>query len=298
MSESNESMRRKIKGANSIKSVVRTMKAIASSNINEYEKAVSALDEYYNATKMSLVAYFRENKPDIHNLHPEKLKTDKKIIGAIVFGADQGLVGQFNDAIAAYAIKELSSYNSKIEIWAVGEGVYESLTEAGFPVEGRFKVPNSVRAITPLVGDILMESEVRINRNEIAEFHIFYNQNSQEMIYEPVHKRLLPLDEIWMKEFIDLPWPTICIPEVIGDTKKTLFSLIHEYIFAAVFRACAESLAAENASRLATAERADKNIGELLENLGRSYQELRQSTIDEEMFDIVSCFEIVSKHKQ
>ncbi|MBK5263095.1 MAG: F0F1 ATP synthase subunit gamma [Peptostreptococcaceae bacterium] len=297
MSDSNESMRRKISGAKSIKSVVRTMKAIAGSNIYEYEKAVNALDEYYYATKMSLVAYFRANKPDIHHMQPDKLQKDKGTIGAIVFGADQGLVGQFNDIIAEYAMKELSSFNSKIVIWAVGEGVHGSLTEAGIPIEGSFKVPNSVKAITPLVADILMESEMRINRNEITEFHIFYNHNSEQMIYEPVHKRLLPLDKIWMSEFIDIPWPTACIPEVIGDPKKTLYSLIHEYIFAGVFRACAESLEAENASRLATAQRADKNIGEILETLERRYQELRQSTIDEEMFDIVSCFEIGEKSR-
>lgn len=295
MSESNESMRRKIKGANSIKSVVRTMKAIAGSNIFEYEKAVTALDAYYYATKMSLVAYFRTNKPEAYPVQSEKPHTENKTIGAIIFGADQGLVGQFNDSIATYAMKQLSDFNGKLIIWAVGEGVYESLTEAGIPVEGLYRAPNSVKAITPLVGDILMESEMRISRNEIDEFHIFYNHNTDRMTYEPAHKRLLPLDQIWVKAFIHFPWPTKYLPEMIGDSKTILPSLIHEYIFTAVFRSCAESLAAENTSRLATAERADKNIDELLETLGRKYQELRQKTIDEEMFDIVSSFEIAAK---
>ncbi|HDP94800.1 MAG TPA: F0F1 ATP synthase subunit gamma, partial [Candidatus Aminicenantes bacterium] len=61
-----------------------------------------------------------------------------------------------------------------------------------------------------------------------------------------------------------------------------------------LFRACAESLASENASRLAAMQRAEKNIDELLENLNRSFHRLRQSSIDEELFDIISGFEALS----
>ncbi len=297
MSESNETMRRKIKGANSIKSVVRTMKAVAGSNIQEYENAVSALEEYFYTTKMSLVAYFKGHKSDINPLYLLSNHGDVKKIGAIIFGAEQGLVGQFNDVIVEYALKELAPFKEKLEIWTVGQGVYESVIEAGFIVSGQYNVPNSIGGITPLVGDILLDSEGRLKRNEISELHIFYNRNTQELIYESVHKRLLPLDEIWMSKFTDSSWPTVSPPEVIGEPRITLFSFIHEYLFVEVFRACAESLAAENSSRLATAQRADENIGELLETLNRSYQELRQNTIDEEMFDIISSFETMSKNK-
>ena len=63
-------------------------------------------------------------------------------------------------------------------------------------------------------------------------------------------------------------------------------ALIREYLFISLFRACAESLASENASRLAAMERADRNINELLENLHGSFHRLRQSGIDEELFDV------------
>jgi F-type H+-transporting ATPase subunit gamma len=38
-------------------------------------------------------------------------------------------------------------------------------------------------------------------------------------------------------------------------------------------------------------ERADKNIDELLESLNGSFHGLRQSGIDEELFDVISGFE-------
>jgi len=67
--------------------------------------------------------------------------------------------------------------------------------------------------------------------------------------------------------------------------------LIREYLFISLFRACAESLASENASRLSAMQRADKNINELLEDLQSTFNRLRQSSIDEELFDVVSGYE-------
>jgi F-type H+-transporting ATPase subunit gamma len=50
-------------------------------------------------------------------------------------------------------------------------------------------------------------------------------------------------------------------------------------------------MAAENASRLAAMQRAEKNIDELLDELSLKFHSLRQSSIDEELFDVVSGFE-------
>ena len=55
----------------------------------------------------------------------------------------------------------------------------------------------------------------------------------------------------------------------MGGGTATLRALIREYLFISLFRACAESLASENASRLAAMQRADKNIDELLEDSQR-----------------------------
>jgi F-type H+-transporting ATPase subunit gamma len=98
----------------------------------------------------------------------------------------------------------------------------------------------------------------------------------------------------WRRKLAELPWPTGSLPEVMGGGTATLRALIREYLFVSLFRACAESLASENASRLAAMQRADKNIDELLEDLNRTFHRLRQSGIDEELFDVISGFEALS----
>jgi len=302
MSETTASLRRKIGGAGDLQSVVRTMKAVAASSIGQYEKSVRALADYYRIVELGLGACFRKSGP-APLIAERKRQTVAGAIGAVVFGSDQGLVGQFNDVVADYAVKTLAALPAKPEVWAVGERIHARLSDAGLPLVGLFTVPNSVKAITPLVGQILMESEtrrspsatLRTGQGEVTELHLFYNRPTSGAVYTPVSQRLLPLDENWRRKLAELPWPTGNLPEVMGGGTTTLRALIREYLFVSLFRACAESLASENASRLAAMQRADKNIDELLEDLNRTFHRLRQSGIDEELFDVISGFESLSQ---
>jgi F-type H+-transporting ATPase subunit gamma len=297
MSDTTASMRRKIAGAGDLQSVVRTMKAVAASSIGQYEKSVRALGDYYRTVELGLSACFRERGP-APLIAERKGRTVSGAIGAVVFGSDQGLVGQFNDVVADYAVKMLAALPAKAEVWAVGERVHERLADAGLPLMGLFSVPNSVTAITPLVGQILVESEARQRHGEVTELHLFHNRPTSGAVYAPVGQRLLPLDEQWQRKLAELPWPTRNLPEVMSGGTATLRALIREYLFVSIFQACAESLESENASRLAAMQRADKNIDELLEDLNRTFHRLRQDGIDEELFDVISGFEALSEQKK
>ena len=215
--------------------------------------------------------------------------------GAVVFGSDQGLVGQFNEVVADYAIKTLAALPGKPEVWAVGERVHARLADAGLPPMGLFTVPNSVKAITPLVGQILIESEARRAKGEYApSFTFSITARSPGRSTRPSASDCCRWTTHWQQGLAEVRWPTGNLPEVMGGGTATLRALIREYLFISLFRACAESLASENASRLAAMQRAEKNIDESLEDLNRTFHRLRQSGIDEELFDVVSGFEALS----
>jgi len=295
MSGTTASLRRKIDTAGDLRSVVRTMKALAASNIGQYEKSVRALSDYYRSVELGLSICFRKNAP----LAEIASRQEEVIVNAVVFGSDQGLVGRFNDVVADFALQTLAELPGKTQVWAVGERVHDRLADAGLTLAGLLAVPNSVQGITPLVGQILVESEARHGPSEIGELHLFHNRPTSGAIYQPVQQRLLPLDNAWRRELARRPWPSRNLPEVMPPTAGdaiTLRALIREYLFVSLFRACAESLASENASRLAAMQRADKNIDELLEGLNGTFRRLRQSGIDEELFDVISGFEALTNH--
>jgi F-type H+-transporting ATPase subunit gamma len=293
MSDTTSSLRRKISSAGDLQSVVRTMKALAASSITQYENSVRALADYYRTVELGLGACFRENEPAIPDA-PQRGKSDASAIGAVVFGSDQGLVGQFNEVVADYAINTLAALPGKPEVWAVGERVCARLVDAGMSVVGLFAVPNSVNAITPLVGQIQIQSESRRAKGDYARLFVFHNRPLSGALYEPVSQRLLPFDAPWQQGLANVPWPTKTVPQVLASGSITLRALVREYLFISLFRACAESLASENASRLAAMQRADKNINELLETLNGTFHRVRQSGIDEELFDVVSGFEALN----
>ena len=296
MSDTTASLRRKIGGAVDLQSVVRTMKALAASNIEQYENSMRALADYSRTVETGLGECFRENGHA--PVSERKNQAVPGAIGAVVFGSDQGLVGQFNDVVADHAIKTLRALPGTPEVWAVGERVHARLADAGLSLMGLFAVPTSVQAITPLVAQIQIESEAHRADSDTARLYVFHNRPLSGALYEPVSQRFLPLDAQWKHGLAEVPWPTTYLPEVMCGGTATLRALIREYLFISLFRACAESLASENASRLAAMQRADKNIDELLETLHGTFHRFRQSSIDEELFDVTSGFEVLSAEER
>jgi F-type H+-transporting ATPase subunit gamma len=297
MSDTTASLSHKINSAGELKSVVRTMKALAASSVGQYEQAVLALADYDRAVQLGLRACLRENAPAAP-MAKRRGKAEAAPVGAIVFGSDQGLVGQFNEVVADFAVKTLAALPGKPQVWAVGERVQAHLTDAGVTLLGQFGVPNSVQAITPLVGQIQIQSEAKRAEMDYTSLYVFHNRPKTGALYEPVSQRVLPLDAEWQRGLAALPWPTRLLPEVLGDGTGTLRAFLREYLFISLFRACAESLASENASRLAAMQRADKNIDELLATLHGTFHRLRQTNIDEELFDVISGFEALAGPKK
>jgi F-type H+-transporting ATPase subunit gamma len=291
VSENAAGLQRKIKSAKDLQSVVRTMKALAAANIGQYEKAVRSLSDYYRSVEMGLSVCLRRSA--LAEPAPEAAGTKAKITGAVVFGSDQGLVGRFNDIVVDFAIEKFSTLKERPCVFAVGERAFSRLEDAGLAPVELFSVPGSVKSISPLIGQIVAAIETPPDCGAVTELYLFHNRPALGGAYAPVDQRLLPLDEEWRRALRKSPWPTANLPEVIGgDT--ILQELIREYLFVSLFRACAESLASENASRLAAMQRADTNIDEMLVDLTAAYHRLRQSAIDEELFDVTAGFEALS----
>ncbi|HEX3856019.1 MAG TPA: F0F1 ATP synthase subunit gamma [Verrucomicrobiae bacterium] len=293
MSDTLASLRHKIDGADKLESVVRTMKVMAAASIGQYEAAARALADYECALNLGLGACLRQSG----TVASPPNKNDVNEISAIIFGSDQGLVGQFNEMMAGFVVKMLTALPGRKKIWAVGERIYSCLADAGLPPVGKFNVPNSVAAITPLVGQIQIEIEAHHGPVKFTPVYVFHNRPQIAPFYESISQRLLPLDTEWQKGLAKIKWPTKNLPEVLGGDEETLRALIREYLFISLYKACAESLASENASRLAAMQRAEKNIDDLSAKLTQTFYRLRQSSIDEELFDVIAGFNALIKDR-
>ncbi|OGX85221.1 hypothetical protein BEN47_02565 [Hymenobacter lapidarius] len=180
------------------------------------------------------------------------------------------------------------------QLWTVGERVRHLLTDVGLPVTTHFLVPTAITATTPLVAQILLKSQEALDNGSLTASYIFHNRPREATGYAPVCQRLLPLDAQWKQEPQALHWPTKSQPQVAGGQVFTLWALVGEFLFVSLFRACAESLASETASRLRAMQRAEKSIDGLLGELAHQYHRRHQSAIDEKLFAVASGFEALN----
>ena len=287
-----ESLKRKIKNAEDLQSVVKIMKTISASNIREYEKAVESLNEYNKTIEMGLQIVMM-NKPDEFQL--TKSEGPRKSLVAVVFGSDQGLCGSFNDQIANYVIDKLKEIeNETHSILAVGERVISRLEEAELPIDAHFSFFGTPQGITQVMLDVLVElEEWRINKG-VDQIVLFYNKSISGAAFHPYMVSLFPLDMDWLRALAEKKWPCRTLPTFSMDADKLFSSLVRHYLFFSLYRAFVESLASENASRLASMQVAGKNIEEHLNELSAQFHRRRQAAITSELLDVVTGFEAIT----
>jgi F-type H+-transporting ATPase subunit gamma len=290
-------LRRRIKSAEDLHSVVRTMKALAAVSIRQYEKAVESLAEYSRAVELGFQVIVKQMPPEVAIAMPVLSER----LGGIVFGSDQGMVGQFNEVIARHTVDELKKRQVKQEnlnLLAAGARVSARLEEAGHSVEDNISLPGSVLAITPVVQEVVLTIESWRSQRGIAQIFLFFNRPLSGASYGPHTLQLLPMDADWFEDLKSKPWPGRALPFFTMDWDRLFSLLIREYLFVSLYRAFAESLASENAGRLASMQVAERNIENRLGELNAQYHQQRQGAIDAELFDLVGGFEALSGKAQ
>lgn len=291
--QTTESLKRRIKSAGDLLSVVKTMKALAAVSIRQYQKAVESLDDYNRTVEMGLQIVLKERMSAMAQIKDAAPKR----IGAIIFGSDQGLCGQLNEQISVFALENIKEAKVKKEnrrVLAVGARVADYVEDAGQPVDELLTTPGSTAGITPLVQEIIMIIEEWHFRDNVDHFMLFYNDYISGSNYRPYKVQLLPVNRSWLQDIARKKWESKSLPIYRMDGDQIFSSLIREYLFVSLYRAFAESLASENASRLASMQNAEKNIEEQLLDLHVQYHRTRQMTITEELLDIVAGFEALS----
>jgi len=292
--ETLEDLKRRIKSTEELQSVVRTMKALAAVKIRQFEKAVESLDDYNRTVEMGLQVVLK-GREDVQ-IGARSVK--KKRVGAFVFGSDQGMCGPLNDQIVSHAMKEMEGISGQERenrlVMAVGHRVSAKMEEAGQAVEEYLSVPGSVTGILPKVRHLLAKIDEWQTERELEEVFLFFSKQLSGARYEPRTVHLLPVDKQWLARIRERKWPGKSVPTFTMDWDPLFSALIRQYLVVSVFRAFAESLASENASRLASMQGAEKNIQEQLGSLRMRYHQQRQMSITEELLDIVSGFEALS----
>ncbi len=288
--ETVEALKQRIASAEDLQSVVRTMKALAAVSIRQYEKAVEALADYNRTIEMGLQIVLRSSPEE-----PVFARHAPRKRGAVVIiGSDLGMCGQINEQVSSHAVRalrEMKTEREALNVLVVGRRVSSYLEDSDFQPDEVFDVPGNVKAITPLVQDLLIRLESLLEERQLDQVTVLYTRHESQTSFKPDTLRLLPIDSEWLAALRKRTWQSRMIPMFTMPRNRLFSAMIRQYFFVGFYRATAESLASENAARLIAMQGAERNIEERIDELTARYHQQRQMSITSELLDIVGGFE-------
>lgn len=108
----------------------------------------------------------------------------KGAVASVVFGSDQGLVGQFNETLADYVLQKLKELAGPKSVWAVSDRMQTRLEKSKLQLQGSFALSNAIGAVTPLVASILSMLQTKYEARLISEVYLYHKLRTDNGIFE------------------------------------------------------------------------------------------------------------------
>ncbi len=286
--DSLQSLSKRITSTTKLQGIVKSMKTLAAVSIRQYERALESLDSFVEVIEQGLMVSLRET-PLPHS--PPASADEPRVL--VIFGSDQGLCGRFNEKLGEFIHDHLSSHNiesKRLKMLVIGARIGSRLEATGLSITQQFWVPGSVSGINTNVYQVLLTLEQWLSQERIRQVEIFYNRYERLTGAEPTHEILLPVDKGHLQGLASSPWQGPSLPYHRTKPDKLFSGLIRQFLMVSLFRAQAESLASEQASRLRSLQNAEKNIEEHVEELQGEFRIKRQATVTSELLDLVAGF--------
>lgn len=289
--ETLESLSDMLETTGDIQSIVRTMKSLSAVSIRQYEQAEAAMSGYEKTVDLGLTALLMDRWARGLPL-PGTIASDTGKEALIVIGSDRGLCGRYNEAVTQQT--ETCLGDRTVVLGVIGARAAARLEGSGHRVDRLFLQPGSVDGLRRLVQSVVVEIERWTRDPGVGHVRVVHNRREGRSRAVPVARDLLPIPDAYLRDLLACGWPGPGLPFFRADPERLLSWLVRQRLFVVLYRALAEALASEHATRLAAMQNAERNIEERREALNAAYRRKRQETITRELLDVVSGFEAVN----
>ncbi len=290
--ETLETLSEMLETTGDIQSIVRTMKSLSAVSIHQYEQAEAAMSDYESTVDLGLTALLLDRRARGLPL-PETRARQTERSGLVVIGSDRGLCGRYNEIVARKA--ETCLDDRTVALGVIGARAAARLDTSGHQADRLFLQPGSVAGLRRLVQSVIVEIEHWTRDPGVGHVRVIHNRREGRSRSVPVVRDLLPIPDAYLRDRACADWPGPGLPFFRADPERLLSWLVRQRLFVVLYRALAEALASEHATRLAAMQNAERNIEDRREDLNSAYRRKRQETITRELLDIVSGFEAVSQ---
>lgn len=266
---------------------------VSASKLRKSQSAITSLRPYASKLKEIMQDLSSSLLTSSESVYAKKHKDnaeDEKIL-IIPVASNKGLCGIFNGNIIRETIRfvndecRIQLEKGNVDILCISKKVEEALKFKKITTIGNenslldnLSYDNILPFAERLMSDFSNEKYDRI----IFIYNQFKNAGSQIM----VHEQFLP---IVSEESNDDNHSTSEIEYIFQPSKEEILkSLIPKSLKLQVYKILLDSFTSEHGARMVSMTKATDNASELLKELNRSYNKARQSTITNEIIEIVS----------
>jgi len=280
-------IRRRLRSVKSTQQITKAMKMVAAAKLRRAQDRVIGARPYAKLLG-SVLASVRAHAGEL--THPLLATREERRVIVVVIAGDRGLCGAFNTNIHRATAHLLAAHPewTEVRILPVGKKAMDfwkrrkyPFTEKTYPgIFNDLKYANAREIAAVLAEEFLAEA--------VDAAYVVVNE-FKSILSQVVHTaRLLPLAP-------EAAAPAA--PEGAGtaveyiyepDAKTILARLLPRFLEFTVYRALAESAAAEMGARMTAMGAATKNAGEMIDKLTLTYNRARQARITKELIEIIS----------
>ena len=203
----------------------------------------------------------------------------------IVITSNRGLAGGYNSNIVKLVKANFDKDDTVV--YAVGKKGRDALARQGYSIAA----DASEIAEEPAYADAMALSAKLLDsfaKGEIREIYLAYTKFKNTVSHIPTLLRLLPVqmpeEEDREEERKDAQAPM----NFEMDEESALNLLIPKYVTSLIYGGLVEAAASENGARMQAMDSATSNAEEMIEDLTLMYNRARQSSITQELTEIIA----------
>lgn len=276
-------IRTKIKSVTSTRKITKAMEMVAASKMRKAQDRMIAARPYADKIRNVIGHLAMANSEYPHPYLSER--EEIKRVGMIIISSDRGLCGGLNINVFKAAVGEIREYREKgigVEFCVIGTKAMTFFKRFG----GSLMAQASHLGDKPEISAIIAPVKVMLDaydEGKIDRLILLSNEFINTMTQSPRTVNLIPLEPV-DEDQLRHHWDYIYEP----DSKEVLDGVLMRYIEAVVYRRVVENIACEMAARMVAMKSASDNALDLIDELQLVYNKARQTSITQELSEIVA----------
>lgn len=277
---SNKAIKSRISSVSSTQQIIRAMHMVAASKLQKTQEQLTAARPIFREAKRIIDNLAScEDARDNAFVNPRKVKNS----AYVVITSNRGLCGGYNVNVAQQALGDMHGKSEKIV--AVG------LKGRDFFRRRRKNIVSVCDSMSEAadyedIEDIVAYVTNLFTSGEVDEVFVAYTQFESALSYVPKVVKVLPIDTT----------PTSAGGDMLYEpsVSEYLDHAIPMYLNAFIYGAVVESSACEQAARMISMDAASNNASDIIDDLTRSFNRIRQAAITQEISEIVGGANMLS----